>query len=232
MSERDHSQWLREHLLYAESHGQARVGRIAAEIGSAFDDLVSIRKAVSVFGSARRLPRERWGQQAKETAGALADAGFAVITGGGPGLMSSASEGAQMAGGDSVGLTIDLPLEVEPNPHLTLQVPFHYFFARKLCFVKYSCAFVCFPGGFGTLDEVFEALNLVRTNKLAPFPVLLYGSEYWAGLRNWLEDTAMGAGCLSAEDMTAFEIVDHPSGVLKRVSECHRTLCRELGIAV
>ncbi|MFV1986899.1 MAG: TIGR00730 family Rossman fold protein [Gemmatimonadota bacterium] len=211
----------------AEDH--LRVERIAAETARAFELLAPVRKAVAIFGSAQDAPARRWGDAARATARLLAEQGFAVITGGGPGLMSSANEGAASVG-TSVGLTIDLPFDEAVNPHVTLSVPFHYFFLRKLAFVKYSCAFVCFPGGFGTLDELFEALNLVRTHKLSPFPVLLYGSAYWSGLRDWLSESAIEAGCLAADDLEFFEIVDSPDVVVRRAVHCHETLCRRLGV--
>lgn len=160
-----------------------------------------------------------------------------MITGGGPGLMSAANEGAAGVAVDgetgdlSVGLTIDLPGEEPVYPHVELEVPFHYFFLRKLAFVKYTCAFVCFPGGYGTLDELFEALNLVRTHRLAPFPVLLYGPDYWGGLVEWLRGSAVEAGSLREEDLGLLEVVDEPSAVVDRVRECHRTLCRRLGLS-
>lgn len=228
---------LRSHLLSdldgVDAH---RVERIADETLRAFRALGHVRRGVAVFGSARDAPRAAWGGEAGEIGRRLAEAGFAVVTGGGPGLMEAANEGAvgaADAGTDferSVGLTIDLPGEEPVNPHVELEVPFHYFFLRKLAFVKYTCAFVCLPGGYGTLDELFEALNLVRTHRLHPFPVLLYGPDYWAGLADWLRDAAVEAGSLDAEDLDLFAIVDDPETVVRRVERCHRTLCRRLGI--
>lgn len=150
--------------------------------------------------------------------------------------MEAANEGARIAADAgtsferSIGLTIDLPGEEPVNPHVGLQVPFHYFFLRKLAFIKYTCAFVCFPGGYGTLDELFEALNLVRTRRLQPFPVILYGSDYWTGLTDWLRKAAVEEGCLDEADLDLFETVDDPATVVTRVEACHRTLCRRLGI--
>lgn len=208
-----------------------RVARIAEETLRAFERLAGVRKAISIFGSARAAPVDRWGEAARRTARLLAREGFAVITGGGPGLMEAANEGAAGGSVESVGLTIDLRLQEPVNRHVTLSVPFRYFFLRKLAFVKYSCAFVCFPGGYGTLDELFEALNLVRTHKLSPFPVLLYGSGYWAGLRDWLEREALAAGCLTAADLALFELVDASEAVAARAVDCHAELCRALGVA-
>ncbi len=144
--------------------------------------------------------------------------------------MEVANEASRQEGQTSVGLTIQLPMEEAPNPHLDLHVPFNYFFLRKLAFVKYACAFVCLPGGFGTLDELFEALNLKLTRKVEPFPVLLVGSDYWRGLHGWLETTCVRDGTLSPADLAAFEITDDAEIVVARVQECHEGLCRALGI--
>lgn len=225
-----------DELLYAHlvgttaSDDEARVRRIADEARSAFRALADVRRAVSVFGSARAGPAGVWGDLTRRTAAALSAAGFAVITGGGPGIMEAANEAARSEAGGSIGLTIDLPAQEEANAHLDLRVPFHYFFLRKLAFVKYSCAFVCLPGGFGTLDELFEALNLKVTHKLDPFPVILVGRSYWEGLVEWLDRAAVSAGALSPADLEALEIIDEPEGVVARVEACHEGLCRRLGI--
>lgn len=215
----------------ARSEDEARVARISEEALRAFEALAGVNRAVSMFGSAKDEAAAHWGAHAERTSGLLARAGFAVITGGGPGLMAAANAGADREGGDSVGLTIQLPDPQPPNGYLSLEVPFHYFFLRKLAFVKYSCAFICFPGGFGTLDEIFEALNLKRTHKLAPFPVILVGADYWRGLSGWLRSAAVSGGCLTEEDLELMEIMDDPQLVVHRVLECHATLCRRLGIA-
>lgn len=208
-----------------------RVALIAAEAARAFEKLGHVRKAVALFGSAQAGPAVRWGEEATSLARRLAEAGFAVLTGGGPGLMASANEGARGHRGLSIGLSIDLRWQEDLNPYVELEVPFHYFFLRKLAFVKYSCAFVCMPGGFGTLDELFEALNLVSTHKLDPFPVLLYGSEYWHGLVDWLRGEALPAGTLTRRQVEMLEVVDETDTVVDRVRACHETLCRSLGIA-
>lgn len=221
---------LRSHLVELPGRDRDRVALIAAETTRAFERLAHVRKAVSVFGSARREPADRWGEAGRRLADELARGGFAVITGGGPGLMASANEGARGHGVLSIGLTIDLPLQEEANPYLELEVPFHYFFLRKLAFIKYSCAFICLPGGFGTLDEMFEALNLVCTHKLHPFPVILFDSDFWGGLVEWLETAAVGAGTLTEERLRLLEVLDEPAQVVERVRECHETLCRTLGI--
>ncbi len=223
-------------LIHAHMHplasrdDRARVGRIAEEALHSFRALAGVRRAVSVFGSARQGPVARWGDLARQTSSALVDAGFAVITGGGPGLMATANEAAQVAGGPSIGLTIHLPSQEEPNAHLDLHVPFQYFFLRKLAFVKYACAFVCLPGGFGTLDELFEALNLKLTHKIEPFSVILMGRDYWAGLADWLSTVAVGEGALAGGDLASFEITDDVSTVVARVRACHEGLCKMLGI--
>lgn len=214
----------------AASDDEERVARIAEEAVRAFRSLAHVRRAVSIFGSAQEPPASRWGRLARETAAGLAREGFAVMTGGGPGLMAVASAAAGAAGVQSIGLTIQLAIPEPRTEFLTLEVPFRYFFLRKLAFVKYSCAFVCLPGGFGTLDELFEALNLKRTQKLAPFPVLLIGSDYWLGLYNWMRGEAVRHGCLARADLDLMELVDDPGEVVARVVECHRTLCRQLGI--
>jgi len=208
-----------------------RVAHIAAEAARAFDSLSGVRKAVSIFGSTQADPEQRWGDSARDIARRLAEEGFAVITGGGPGLMEAASQGAQGHGSSSIGLTIDLPTQEAVNPYVELEVPFHYFFLRKLAFIKYACAFVCLPGGFGTLDEMFEALNLVCTHKLHPFPILLFDSEYWGGLVSWLRVEAVEAGTVTEDRVRLLEVVDDPEVIVERVGECHRTLCRRLGIA-
>jgi len=227
-----------DELLHSHLHGASprsdddRLAEIDVEARRAFSALASVRKAVSLFGSARHGPVERWGSLARETSSALIRAGFAVITGGGPGIMDAANEAALSARGTSIGLTIDLPNQEAPNAHLSLCVPFHYFFLRKLAFVKYSCAFVCLPGGFGTLDELFEALNLKLTHKMEPFPVILVGRDYWRGLREWLRSAAVPAGALTLKNLDALEIIDDPGAIVARIQECHEGLCRRLGIHV
>ncbi|MEQ9569619.1 MAG: TIGR00730 family Rossman fold protein [Gemmatimonadetes bacterium] len=222
---------LHGHLLpTAAGQDEERVARIAVEALTSFQALAEVRRAVSVFGSARSEPVDRWGDLARRTSIALTRAGFAVMTGGGPGLMAVANEGALAGEGISVGLTIHLPAQEEPNGHLSLHVPFHYFFLRKLAFVKYACAFVCLPGGYGTLDELFEALNLKRTHRMHPFPVILMGATYWTGLREWMAGTCVPSGTLDARDLEALEITDDPEAVVARVQACHAGLCRKLGI--
>lgn len=209
---------------------EERVRRIATEAARAFDALRGIGPAATIFGSAQETAVERWGGLASDVAAELVEADFGVITGGGPGLMAAANEGAYRGGGPSVGLTIDLPAEESPNEFLTLRVPFYYFFLRKLCLVKYACAFVLLPGGFGTLDELFEALNLRRTRRLAPFPVILVDSGFWSGLLDWLRSGPVAAGNLTQADLDMIEVTDDPRVVRDAVAEGHATLCRRLGV--
>ena len=168
-----------------------RIFRIMAEFVEGFETMARVPAAVSVFGSARTKPSNPYYAKAVEFGRALAKLGFAVITGGGPGIMEAAHRGAREAGGIAVGLNISLPMEQKANPFQTISLNHHYFFVRKVMFIKYSHAFVCFPGGFGTMDELFESLTLIQTMKIDPFPVLLIGSEFWTGLIEWLRETMM-----------------------------------------
>src|SRR5256714_649139 len=184
-----------------------RIFRIMAEFVEGFEVMAAVGRAVSIFGSARTRPDDPMYRAAEETARLLAKAGFAVITGGGPGIMEAANKGAFEAGGDSIGLNITLPQEQEANKYQTISLDFHYFYARKVMFVKYASAFVCFPGGYGTLDEFFETITLVQTLKVEAFPIILYGSEFWSGLVRWLRKTVI-AEYADAEDIEIFRIVD------------------------
>jgi uncharacterized protein (TIGR00730 family) len=185
-----------------------RVLRIQSEFIDGFGTLAELGPAVSVFGSAR-TPRDHPTYAAAERlGGALARAGLAVITGGGPGIMEAANKGASEAGGVSVGLGIELPFESGLNPYVNLGINFRYFFARKTMFVKYAQGFVVLPGGFGTLDELFEALTLVQTQKVTSFPVVLFDSDYWRGLVEWLRSVALDRGTISASDLETFAITD------------------------
>src|SRR3954451_9062126 len=178
-----------------------RALRILSEFVEGFDTLADLPPAVSVFGSARSKPDSPECEMAADLGAALAEAGYAVITGGGPGVMEAANRGATEPGGMSVGLGIELPFEQGLNDWVDIGINFRYFFARKTMFVKYSQAFVCLPGGFGTLDELFEALTLVQTKKVTKFPVVLLGSEYWGGLIDWIKDSVAAAGNISPADL-------------------------------
>lgn len=209
---------------------RARVKRIADEAAMAFAELGGVRRGVAVFGSARDATTRRWGSLAREVTARLAEAGFTVITGGGPGLMAAANAAARAAGGQSTGLTIELPQIEPPNPHLTHRVHFHYFFLRKLAFVRYSCAFVLLPGGFGTMDELFEALNLRRTQRISPFPVILVGSGFWNGLVEWLGTAPVDDGAIDSADVAEIVVTDDAVEVVDIVTRCHGELCRSLGV--
>jgi uncharacterized protein (TIGR00730 family) len=197
---------------------QTRVQRIREEIEYGFDALAHVGAGVSVFGSARTPRDAQEYEAARGLARMLGEAGFAVITGGGPGIMEAANHGAHDAGALSVGLRIDLPFEQGENTWIDLPLDFHYFFTRKVMFVRYASAFVVFPGGFGTLDELFEALTLIQTEKVRHFPVILVGSDYWSGLVDWLRDRMLGSGNISPEDMDLFTITDDHAEVLRIVS--------------
>ena len=194
-----------------------RVFRIMGEFVQGFDELAAVTRGVSVFGSARTPVENPYYKAAEETAAQLVRAGFAVITGGGPGIMEAANRGAFEAGGVSIGCNIELPFEQKPNPYQTYSLTFNYFFVRKTMFVKYSTAFIIFPGGFGTLDELFEALTLIQTNKIKNFPVILFGSRYWGGIMSWLEDTALPENNISDVDLRLLHITDSPAEAVEIV---------------
>ncbi len=193
-----------------------RIFRIMAEFVEGFQELSSIGPAVSFFGSSRAKPQQRYYKLAQETACKIAKAGFAVITGGGSGIMEAANKGAAEAGGKSIGLNIELPLEQIPNKYQNLSLNFRYFFCRKMMFLKYAHGFMVFPGGYGTMDEFTEALMLIQTLKQAYFPVILMGSEYWQGLINWMEQKILKEyNHISAADMNLFTVVDDPEVAVK-----------------
>jgi uncharacterized protein (TIGR00730 family) len=185
-----------------------RVLRILGEFVDGFDELAMLGPAVTIFGSARFTEDTRAYTQARELGGMLARHGLSVITGGGPGVMEAANRGCQEAGGVSVGLNIELPHEQAPNPYLDISIEFRYFFVRKTMFVKYADGFAIFPGGFGTLDELFESLTLIQTGKIRHFPVVLIGTEYWAGLLNWLRKEPMANATISPEDLDLLDCTD------------------------
>jgi uncharacterized protein (TIGR00730 family) len=192
-----------------------RVFRIMGEFVQGFDELATITRGVAIFGSARTKVDNPYYQAAQETAGQLARAGFTIITGGGPGVMEAANRGALEAGGVSIGCNIELPFEQKSNDYLTRSLTFKYFFVRKMMFVKYSNAFIIFPGGFGTLDELFEALTLIQTRKIKNFPVVLYGSAYWNGLLTWLGDTMLKAANILESDLRLMHVTDSPAEVVE-----------------
>ncbi|MET0625097.1 MAG: TIGR00730 family Rossman fold protein [Pyrinomonadaceae bacterium] len=191
-----------------------RVFRIMGEFVEGFDDLATVTRGVAVFGSARTPGDNPYSAAAQETSALLARAGYTVITGGGPGIMEAANRGAFEAGGSSVGCNIELPFEQAPNPYQTRSLKFKYFFVRKTMFVKYSNAFVIFPGGYGTLDELFEALTLIQTRKINNFPVILFGSDFWRGMLDWLEGTILKSKYIGSEDRGLLHVTDSPSEVV------------------
>jgi uncharacterized protein (TIGR00730 family) len=210
-----------------EADDEKRLDRIRKEIDGAFDTLRDLEEGVSIFGSARVEEDHPWYELCRETAACLAKHGYTVITGGGPGLMEAANRGASEAGGDSIGLNIELPHEQHANPYLTRSLDFHYFFARKLMFVRYSRAFVIMPGGFGTLDELFEALTLIQTHRIQHFPVILVDSAFWDPLLEWIDRGLENHGLISPGDKELLVVADDPHDVCRyviRASERQRAL--------
>jgi uncharacterized protein (TIGR00730 family) len=201
-----------------------RVMRIQAEFVEGFGLLAELGVAVSIFGSARTKPGTAGYELAEGIAAGLVEAGYAIITGGGPGIMEAANKGAAQAGGVSVGLGIELPMESGLNDYVNVGVEFRYFFVRKTVFIKYSQAFVVLPGGFGTLDELFEALTLVATGKITKFPIVLVGSAYWAGLVDWLKSTMLAEGKIHAEELGLLHIADEADEVVKIIKDAHEGL--------
>ena len=202
-----------------------RVLRIQGEFVYGFNALAELGPAVSVFGSARVAQDHPYAIAAEELGRKLVEAGFGVITGGGPGLMEAANRGAFAAGGPSVGCNIELPFEQTNNPHVNVKINFRYFFVRKTMFVKYSEGFVIFPGGFGTLDELFEALTLVQTHKIHRFPIVLYGSAYWRGLMDWIKGTQLAEGMISKEDLNLLVISDSTDEIRDVLVDCYNHKC-------
>lgn len=201
-----------------------RVLRILGEFVEGFDTLADLPPGVTIFGSARTTAGDPDYGRATETARLLAQAGFAVITGGGPGIMEAANKGAREGGGESVGLNIELPFEQGTNQYVDTSVNFRYFFVRKTMFVKYSVGFIVFPGGLGTLDELFEALTLIQTGKIKHFPVVLVGRSYWSGLLSWLRETAVAQQKIDLKDLEIFTVTDDPAEAVACVARARETL--------
>ena len=207
-----------------------RIFKIMSEFVEGFEELTSVGPAISIFGSARTKPDEKYYKLASQTAYHIAKADFAVITGGGSGIMEAANKGALEAGGKSIGLNIDLPMEQKPNEYQNLSLHFRYFFCRKVMFLKYAHGFIVLPGGFGTMDEFFEALVLIQTLKQAFFPVVLMGSDFWAGLIDWMKDKMLGEyNYISPEDMDVFTVVDDPK-VATKIMVDFRKSKRQIGL--
>lgn len=201
---------------------EKRIRRISKEFDQGFKELSSYKNAISIFGSSRLKPQNEYYKLAEETAYLLARAGYQVITGGGPGLMEAANKGAKRAGGASIGLNIYIPSEQRPNEYVTTLLEFHYFFIRKVMFVRYAKAFVIFPGGYGTLDELFESINLMQTERIPHFPVILVGSRYWRGLLHWVMSTVLRKGCIGKDDLSLFSLVDRPRDVVKAIDKFYK----------
>lgn len=196
-----------------------RLFRIMSEIVDGIENLSDLTNCVSIFGSARTPSDHPMYQEAEEIARLLCEAGYGVITGGGPGIMEAGNKGAQEADGTSVGLHIQLPMEQDPNPFIDVRCNFKYFFVRKLMFIKYALAYVVMPGGFGTLDELTEAFVLRQTNRIKPFPIILYKSEFWDGLLDWTRDRMVRDGYIGEEELNAMVVLDTPEEVVKYIIE-------------
>jgi uncharacterized protein (TIGR00730 family) len=210
----------RQYLVDALSIEESwRIFRIMAEFVEAIESLSKLKNAVSIFGSARVTPDDPYYQKTEKLARRLAEKGFSVITGGGPGIMEAANKGAAEAGGQSVGMNIRLPFEQKPNEYANISIDYKYFFIRKVMFVKYAVAYVIMPGGFGTMDELFEALTLIQTRRIKSFPVILMGSEYWKGLLDWLKKTMVHSGMILPEDLHYIEIIDDPDEVVRHIKK-------------
>ena len=210
----------------AFTHGDPwRVLRIQGEFVHAFDALAEVGAAITIFGSARTHTADPMYQAAQRLGFLLAQSGFGVITGGGPGIMEAANRGAHEAGGLSIGCNIELPREQSTNPYVGISVNFRYFFCRKTMFIKYAEGFVLFPGGFGTLDELFEALTLIQTEKIQRFPVVLIGTDYWKGLFDWLRERVLAAGNIEEKDLRLVQITDSPEEACAWLVQCYEGQC-------
>lgn len=201
-----------------------RIFRIQSELVEGFETLHGLGPAITIFGSSRLKPGSFYYEEAVKLGKKLSSDGFAVITGGGPGIMEGVNKGAKDGKGKSVGLNIEIPAEQVPNRYQDISISFRYFFIRKLMFVKYAIGFVIFPGGFGTIDELFESLTLVQTNKISPFPIILFGKEYWSGLIDWIRTTLISNNTIAPEDMDLISIVDDTEDVC-RILRDHRRVC-------
>ncbi len=193
-----------------------RLFRIMAEFVEGFDSMAVVKRpTVSVFGSARFEEGHIYYDIARKVSSGLSEAGYAVMTGGGPGIMEAGNRGAADVGGISIGLNIDLPFEQEGNPYANLPLKFKYFFVRKVMLIKYAMAFICMPGGFGTMDELFEAVTLIQTNRIKSFPIVLVGSDFWGGLVDWIKDQMLSAETIREEDLDIFEVLDDPDEIVQ-----------------
>lgn len=202
-----------------------RIFRMIAELVEGFDDMSRVGPAVSIFGTARCKPDDPEYELARVIAQKLSERGFAVITGGGPGVMEAGNKGAFESGGTSVGLNIQLPHEQAPNPYQNVSVDFRYFFIRKLMFVKYAVAFVILPGGFGSLDELFEAVTLIQTNRIQRFPMFLVGSKFWNPMIDWLRNSVQERGFITAEELDLLTVIDDPDELVEQIAWCEKEKC-------
>jgi uncharacterized protein (TIGR00730 family) len=196
-----------------------RMFHIMAEFVEGFEALGKYHPSVSIFGSTRVNPDDEVYKTAEQIGRLFAENGFGVITGGGPGVMEAANKGAASAGGHSIGLNIELPLEQKPNPYANITLHFRYFFVRKVMFVKYAVAYIILPGGLGTMDELFESVTLIQTHKIRPFPVILVGSNYWKGLLGWMKEVVLKTGKVSSSDLEIFQLIDEPSEIVKAIKK-------------
>jgi uncharacterized protein (TIGR00730 family) len=212
----EEKQYLIDSLSIEESW---RMFRIMAEFVDAIETLSNVHNAVTIFGSARVKPDDAYYKKTEILARLLAQNGFSIITGGGPGIMEAANKGASEAGGKSVGMNIRLPFEQKPNAYANIHLDYKYFFIRKVMFVKYAMAYVILPGGFGTMDELFEAVTLIQTKRIRSFPLILMGSDYWQGLLDWLKKTMLAEGKIQPADLELIQIIDDPEEVVKHIKK-------------
>ncbi len=199
-----------------------RIFRIMAEFVDGFEELGNVKNAVTVWGSARVKEGDEWYDKAVEVGKLLVENGYTVITGGGPGIMEAANKGATLAGGNSIGLNIELPHEQKPNPYIKTLISFRYFFTRKVMFVKYAKGFIIFPGGFGTLDEFTEAITLIQTERIHKFPVILFDRNYWSGLIEWMKENQLKRGYISSDDLLIFSTVDEPEEAIQQIHDFYK----------
>ena len=214
----------KQYVIDALAEDSWRMFRIIGEFAQGFESMSDVGKAVTIYGSARIGKDHAWYQQAEELGRSLSAAGYTVLTGGGPGIMEAGNKGAYEANGRSFGLNITLPHEQAPNQFQTDSVDFKYFFVRKVMLVKYSTAFVVFPGGYGTIDELFEALTLIQTKKIIPFPVYLIGVDYWKGLIQWMQGVLVRNGTISENDLHLFKVTDDLSDIPREIDEYYRSI--------
>jgi len=214
-----------KYITYDFTHADPwRIFRIMSELVDGFEGLKDVDKAVSIFGSSRMKRTNKYYKLAEETARLFAKEGYAVITGAGEGVMEAANKGATKGRGESIGLNIEIPLEQKFNKYVTLPLEFRYFFVRKLMFAKYSKAFVAFPGGYGTVDELFEIMALIQTDRITPFPVVMVGSSYWKNLLKWMKDTCLKEDTIERKDLDIFAVIDEPNKIVKFVTDFYSVI--------